>query len=148
MVRSLRISFLGDPHLVDQMSHGWLFRASFFWILCCSSLPSPPSSVFQSSTINNTSASWSLNVTHASTDHPRSFSFDWWFWLTFTGFSIGCVSRYLTLFWYEYRCMLTNKASKWWAYSSRLWWVCTRSKICGISLAIYVCQWYVRSRAF
>jgi dolichyl-phosphate-mannose-protein mannosyltransferase len=30
------------------------------------------------------------------TDHSRSFSIDWWFWLTFTGFSIGCVSRYAT----------------------------------------------------
>ena len=28
-------------------------------------------------------------------DCHRSFSFDWWFWLGFTGFSIGCVSRYV-----------------------------------------------------
>ena len=24
---------------------------------------------------------------------PRSFTFEWWFWLAMTGFSIGCVSR-------------------------------------------------------
>jgi dolichyl-phosphate-mannose-protein mannosyltransferase len=53
-----------------------------------------------------------LNAPHAPTDLPRSFSFDWWFWLTFTGFSIGCVTRYLAFFWYEYNCTLTTCGSK------------------------------------
>lgn len=89
------------------MWHGCVYRASFFWILCCSFLPLPPSSVFQSFIINNISASWTLDILHALTDRSRPFSFDWWFWLSFTGYSIGCVSRYLTPFCSAYRRMLT-----------------------------------------